>query len=114
MNNKGNQKTLSRLGIISLGIGFINIGIFVYIIYRIGGFLLSQSELMKNPLLISGMRIEQFTYNLFFGFLVLQIIGLILGLLGLFDSNARKLIPLLGTCLNGLFVLTTAMKIGIF
>jgi hypothetical protein len=113
MNNKGIQKPHSRLGIASVGIAVINIGIFAYFFYRMTTYIINHSELMRNLMLINGMEIGQTTYILFVGFFILQVIGLLLGLSGLFNSRVKKLFPVLGTVVNGLFVLFTAIKIGI-
>ena len=68
MNNNGTQKPHSRLGIMSVGIAVINIGVFAYFFYRMTTYIINHSELMKNPMLINGMEIAQSTYALFLAF----------------------------------------------
>ena len=74
-------------------------------------FIMNHPELIKNPMLISGMKVAPATYISLVAFFVLQLIGLVLGLSGLFNSNVKKLFPILGTVLNGIFAVLTGIKI---
>jgi hypothetical protein len=113
MNNKDIQKSHSRLGIISLGFAVVNVVIFAYIFHRITRYIMAHPELLKDPMLISGMQVEPSTSLFLSIFFAFQIFGLLLGLIGLFNSKVKKLYPVLGTALNGLFVLFTSIKLGI-
>jgi hypothetical protein len=113
VNDDEVHKPHSLLGIISVGIAAANIGIFAYISYRITTYFISRPELLKNPMLVNGMQIEQSTYNLFLIFFMFQVIGLLLGICGLFDSKAKRLLPVLGASLNAIFVWFSVSKLGI-
>ena len=84
----------------------LNILIFVYIMYRVTNYLLDQGFL-ENHMVLDGMRIDESTYSMFVRVLVLQVVGFVIGLVGLFSSETKKLFPILGTLTNGALVVSS-------
>jgi len=101
----------SKLGLASVLIGACNILILIYCIHLFIQWLLSNPELMKNPVEISGTPIADRVMDLIMLFLGLQLTGFFVGILGLLQKERKKLLPLIGIILNGLFLLLTLPKI---
>jgi len=101
----------SKLGLVSVLIGVINIVILIYYIQLFILWLMTNQEILKNPSAISGMPVPESVMKMIGFFLIMQVVGLFTGIFGLIEKNKRKLLPIIGIILNGLFLLVTASKL---
>ena len=101
----------SQIGLVSFGIGIANTFILFYAFSILTKFILAYSE---NQSAINGMQKAIFVSENLPILGLLQLLGLGLGLVGLFKTDGKKLFPVLGTALNGLLFIFCAVKLNIF
>ena len=104
----------SRTGLVSFGIGIANIFILFKAVSILTKFVLAYSELNNNQIAINGMQNVKFVSENLPILGLFQLLGLGLGIVGLFKTDDKKLFPVLGTALNGLLFTLCVVKLNIF
>lgn len=91
------QKRHSRLGIVSVVIGFLLPVLLVFFIMT-GAMLDAKKDSIGNDILVAYVLI-----SLTFPFL--HLLALILGIIGIFSKKTKKLLPISGAIINGVLLL---------
>ncbi len=107
---KGLQKQ-SVFGIISVAIGVFNGFFILYLIHIFTKWLIRNPEITNNPVAIDGMPVSSTIIDAIVFFIALQFIGIACGILGLIKKSKKKLLAIIGTSLNGLFLIFTIWKL---
>ena len=102
------MKDQSPFGIASIVVGVINSCLIMVSTYRFGIWLMD-NERYKNPINLEGMRIPDNIIILLYFLVAMAIIGFACGLLGLVGKK-KKLASIIGTTLNGLFIVSFIFK----
>ena len=97
------MKDQSPFGIASIVVGVINSCLIMVSTYRFGIWL------MDNERYLEGMRIPDNIIILLYFLVAMAIIGFACGLLGLVGKK-KKLASIIGTTLNGLFIVSFILK----
>ncbi len=108
----GAKRKHSKIGVVSVLLGILNIFIVIYYIHLFAQWLMANPEFIKNPGTINGMRVPDPVMNKISFFLTMQLIGVFTGILGLIEKNKKRLFPIIGIVLNGLFLLVTVSKLN--
>jgi hypothetical protein len=102
----------SKFGIASVVIAVFNAFIIIYFVWLLALWFMNHPEMVRDPARISGMRVSDSTAAMIFILVLMEVAGLFTGLLGLLEKGKRKLLPIIGLILNGLFFLLTAPKVS--
>ncbi len=101
----------SKFGFVSVSIGAFNILLFIFFVCLIAFWLMKNVEAVKNPSSVNGMRIPDSFMHMVTFYFIMQLVGLTTGIFGLIEKDRRKLLPIIGIILNGLFLLVTSSKL---
>lgn len=102
----------AKFGVVSVVIGIVNILIVIYYVRLLTLWLMNNAEIASNPASISGMPVPYSVMIKIIILLGMEIAGLLTGIFGLFEKDRRKLLPIIGIILNGLFFLFTGSKLN--
>jgi hypothetical protein len=101
----------ARFGFVSILIAVVNISIVIYFGWLLTQWTMTHPEEVKE--LASGrvMRLPDSVMIKIIILVVLEVAGLLTGILGLFEKSKRKVLPIIGILLNGLFFFLTGLKL---